>query len=125
MSVTCNYCNKPAKLVSGRVIYPQRADLISLLFWYCKDCKAWVGCHKKTTRPLGKLATQMLRELRAYVHTQFDPLWQNGQMTRTQAYVWLAEQMQMTVEDCHIGMFNEEQCRQVMEIINASATVDN
>ena len=45
-SVDCDYCQKPAELVTGATIYPHRNDLAHLRFWRCVPCEAYVGCHK-------------------------------------------------------------------------------
>lgn len=58
----CSYCNNEAKLVSGNVIYPHRPDLAYLRFWQCAPCAAYVGCHKGTTKPLGRIANAELRQ---------------------------------------------------------------
>jgi hypothetical protein len=35
-----------------------------------------VGCHKGTTKPLGRLADAELREWKKRAHAAFDPVWQ-------------------------------------------------
>jgi hypothetical protein len=53
---------------------------------------------------------------RGEAHAAFDPLWKSGQMSRSQAYKWLAAQMDLPPEDCHMEKFTVEQCRKVVEI---------
>lgn len=117
----CDYCNSEAQLVGGDVIYPHRPDLHRLRFWQCVPCEAWVGCHKGTVRPLGRLANAELREAKTAAHNAFDPFWKfnefHGQkLKRSQAYKWLAERLGIEVEQCHIGMFDVETCKRVVEI---------
>lgn len=116
----CDYCKNPAILVSGQVIYPHRNDLYSLKFWNCIPCKAYVGCHKnsKDHKPLGRLANAELRKLKSLAHTAFDPKWKTGGMSRKDAYAILADRLGIKRKDCHIGMFDEETCRRVIEISN-------
>lgn len=113
----CDYCNNKAELVGGDVIYPHRPDLRGLKFYYCADCSAWVGCHRGTTKPLGRLANTELRLAKQSAHVAFDTLWKRttpaGSFDRSSAYTWLAQQLGIKREDCHIGMFDEEQCRRV------------
>lgn len=115
-SVTCPYCNEPAELVSGEVIYEHRPDLYKKKFWMCFECDAYVGCHEAGkgygdgTRPLGRLANRELRALKSAVHELFDPIWRNNHMTRRKAYSWLARQMGIHFDKCHVGMFDEKQC---------------
>lgn len=113
----CQYCGNLAELVTGAVIYPRREDLHAKRFWRCAPCRAYVGCHDPGngygdgTWPLGVLANAELREAKKAVHAVFDPLWRSGRMSRKRAYRWLAERMQLSVEDCHVGQFSVEQCR--------------
>jgi hypothetical protein len=107
--------------MSGAEIYPHRPDLSHLKFYACLPCSAWVGCHRGTTKPLGRLANAELREAKTEAHNAFDPLWKFEQfhrqkMKRTEAYQWLANQLEISVDDCHIGMFDVETCGKVVEI---------
>lgn len=123
MIILCHYCLRPAKLVTGKEIYPHRKDLYKLQFWQCKECDAYVGCHKHSNaKPLGRLANAELRAAKSRAHAAFDPLWQWGNMSRGAAYKWLASQMGIEQQDCHIGMFNVEQCN---EAINIASNYDN
>ena len=116
--VICPYCDKPAELVGGSVVYPSRPDLKSKRFYLCRKCSAWVGCHAGTNRPLGRLADKALRRVRQQAHAAFDPIWKCGKTSRTQAYRWLADKMGLPLDDTHIAKFTVEQCKQVVAICN-------
>jgi uncharacterized protein DUF3268 len=118
--VRCDYCTRPAELVSGSVLYPRRPDLFHRWFFRCKPCKAWVGTHKgsRPVRPLGRLANAELRELKQRVHAMFDPRWMQSKDkkgARTREYLWLAKAMTISPANCHVGMFSEDQCRAAMQ----------
>lgn len=122
-SVLCPYCGEPAQLVDGAVIYPHRPDLADLNFWQCAPCDAFVGCHKPNprfgydgTQPLGRLANARLRRLKSAAHRVFDPLWRDKRhfKSRNKAYNWLANHMGLNVSECHIGMFDEVECLEVV-----------
>jgi len=49
-------------------------------------------------------------------HEAFDPIWKSGRMKRKEAYSWLSSALCIDVNDCHIGMFNEEACEQVVRV---------
>lgn len=123
MKVACDYCGKPARLVTGSTIYPHRPDLVHLRFWVCDPCSAYVGCHKNSDRhvPLGRLANAELRTWKQHAHSNFYPIWKSGSMNRRDAYTWLADEMNLDLKRCHIGMFNVEQCKRVVQIIAARA----
>lgn len=121
--VLCDYCQQPAALVGGAAIYPHRPDLARKLFWLCDRDDAWVGCHPGGSRPLGRLANTELRQAKIEAHAAFDPLWRDRAMTRRQAYQWLAEQLGIDSDDCHIGMFDVETCRRVVAVCEAREKV--
>jgi len=128
VKVICPYCDKPAPLVTGAVVYPHRPDLFTKLFYQCKPCDALVGCHPKAgldgrgglgdgTVPLGRLANAELRRAKQAAHTAFDPLWQSRQMSRRSAYKWLAESLGIEKKNAHIGMFDVQECRAVVAAV--------
>ena len=147
--VRCDYCHQPAALVMGEVIYPAYYKLHKLFYWHCEPCGAYVGTHKNSRdhKPYGRLAKSRLRYLKAQAHIAFDPLWQNripkkgsgikrerhwckGQSSasiktelRNKAYGWLARRMGILYSTCHIGMFDEDQCRLVIKICNEEVRV--
>ena len=114
--VICDYCNIATRLAKGSEIYPHRPDLSSLNFYICDSCGAYVGCHKNGDgkRPLGRVANEKLRKAKSKAHAAFDPIWKSGKMTRGAAYSALAKSMGIYKEQCHIGMFNVEQCEYVV-----------
>ena len=113
----CPYCDREARLVKGDVIYPKRQDLATGLYWLCEPCDAYVGCHKGTRNPLGRLANAELRQAKMRAHKAFDPIWKSGRMTRRQAYAWLATRLEIPKGQAHIGMFDVETCLKVVQIM--------
>ena len=128
----CPYCGNESKLVTGLDIYPKRPHLANFPYYQCSPCDAYVGCHKGTTEPLGRLADKELRRWKAIVHSGFDKIWRGfdgskndelqfddpieaiktfPRMGRSRAYQYLAETMMIDRKDCHIGMFDLHQCK--------------
>jgi hypothetical protein len=66
-------------------------------------------------KPLGTLADGFTRYWRKQAHTAFDVLWKSKRLTRTQAYTQLANAMNISTEQCHIGMFDAKQCKRVVK----------
>ena len=118
--VICPYCNKPAQLVSSTVVYGRGRDYGNIWLCRCLPELAYVGVHAITGEPLGRLANKELRELKKKAHSMFDPLWKFGKMTRTEAYAWLSTRLGLSLAECHIGMFDEETCRRVIELCIAA-----
>jgi hypothetical protein len=88
--------------------------------YLCRPCQAWVGCHKGTTNSLGRLANRELRAAKQQTHAMFDPLWVRGSKrnaARRNAYRWLAKQLQISEELCHIGLFDLSDCTRAIAVI--------
>lgn len=120
IKVICQYCNNPAELVTGDVMYPHRPDLKHLWFWRCQPCRAYVGAHSTSQRhvPKGSLANEKLRELRKSAHYAVDVYWQTGKRTRSAVYAHIAVLMGLTKDKAHIGKFDEQQCKRAIALAN-------
>ena len=112
--VICPYCEQPAELVGGKEIYPDRHDLHGRGFYRCVPCDARVGTHRTTGNPMGRMANKALRALKVQAHQALNPLYQTGDMTRTEAYRWLARELLIPRKDCHIGQFDERLCERTI-----------
>lgn len=113
-NVNCDYCNNKATVVNGTALYGLNHRLANKYFYYCEPCQAWVGMHEGSKKPFGLLANASLRKKRLEAHKVFDVFWINAkkpQEERKKAYEWLASKMNIPVDKCHIGMFNEEECK--------------
>lgn len=110
----CPYCGSGIECVNTAVIYGRSYGKA----WVCErwpDCDAYVGCHGNTRKPLGTLANGKLRKLRNHLHRLFDPLWRDGDMTRDEAYRWLADKLGLPQAKAHIAMLNEDRCELLIE----------
>jgi hypothetical protein len=121
----CPYCDSPS-------VYTDSADVYGGtsygMIWLCRPCQAWVGVHEGTDQALGRLASAELRELKMQAHRWFDPIARQGLIKdiypiyiagmseRDKAYLWLSEIMGIKKEYCHIGMMDEGECQQVIDI---------
>jgi len=118
--IDCGDCGAPMKLMMGsfgKLIY---------------GCTAYPDCHgthsahtagRKIGKPLGRSADKTTREARRDAHRAFDLFWRSKKRNQKKAYDWLAQKMDMVNKHgtvnrrkCHIGRFNIDQCKQVMEI---------
>lgn len=119
----CPYCEKPSELVTGREVYATLPHLHDKKIYRCLPCGAWVGCHPGTDVPLGRLANAQLRRARVKAHDAFDPLWRKKRAwdeppfrSRSEAYAWLGSRLGLKKADCHIGMFDLDTCKRVIEV---------
>jgi len=125
--VICPYCGEPARYADSAPLY---RGVSYGMVWICDPCGAWVGVHKGTDKPLGRLANAELRQWKVKAHAAFDPLWkaklerrrrERGPeykvvYARGSGYAWLAGQMGIAPQNCHIGLFDVEQCKLVIDI---------
>lgn len=113
----CPYCGAPVVLRDSNYVYHNNKNYGKM--WVCSNfpqCDAYVGCHPNTTIPLGRLANKNLRHAKNRAHSAFDPLWKSGLMTRREAYIWLSAMLNIPLEKCHIGMFDEKTCDKVVRV---------
>ncbi len=116
---TCQHCGSACAIVGNEHIYgrPYGEWPWAIL---CSGCRAYVGLHPYTGIPLGTLATPLMREARQRAKYVFNQLWENGRMTRSEAYAWLAGELGIAdVEHCHIGWFDVAQCQRVIAAVEA------
>jgi hypothetical protein len=119
----CAECGSKCAKKTGEDVYPHREDLAHLVIWVCQ-CGARVGCHPGTDTALGTAAGSELRAVRMNAHKEFDRLWKTKMLTRglskrearNAGYAWLAKEMGMTTDECHIGMMNKSHCIQVVNL---------
>lgn len=120
----CDYCGKPSELVTGAQLYPNHPNFATQPYYKCWPCEAWVGCHDGTLAPLGRLANKELRMHKGFAHAAFDPLWKRKAdkdcisrgHARSKGYKWLAKSLGIEGKDCHIGMFDVAQCKEVVRL---------
>lgn len=84
------------------------------LIYICPQCKRYVNVHPNTHKALGVPGDEELRIWRKYTHLIFDQLWLKNKK-RKECYNWLAHILDISPENCHIGMFSSEQCKKAIE----------
>lgn len=115
----CPHCGVACNIVHNSEIYGRAYGEWPWAV-LCLGCRAYVGLHPFTGIPLGTLATPEIRRARSEAKDWFNPLWQSGQMTRNEAYAWLAGALGIAdVEQCHIGWFDVAQCQAVIAAVES------
>lgn len=108
----CPYCDKATEYVDSKEIYGKSYGMV----YICKPCHSWVGVHKSNpTESLGRLANHELREAKKEAHFYFDKIWKTTKLTRNETYNSLSKFLKIEKEYCHIGMFDIEKCKKVVE----------
>lgn len=131
-------CGCPARLTTGKEVFPHRTDLWAMSFYVCtaRGCDGRVGCHPGTTAALGTPANEHLRRERSKTHNVLDPIWRHAekahcykppltkrsvrgirQKARRRVYAYLAHHMHLSPDKTHIGMFTAEQCSLAREVL--------
>ena len=123
--VECSYCHEWAQfLPTSAHLYQSAVEYGPVYFCDSGHEPAWVGCHKNTADPKGRLADKALRQAKLDVHRAFDPLWKRKMQrdgidqstAKAAAYGWLGSQKGLSPDECHIGMFDIAQCARVVKI---------
>lgn len=112
--VTCPYCHRGAKNVTGKEIYPSRPSLHELEFWWCEPCDAHARRDEETLKTVGTMANRALRKKRRIVYKELSFLWGSRVMKQKEAYKWFAKEMGMTEEECRIANFDEDTCNKAL-----------
>ena len=111
----CEYCGGKVIFTDSAVLYGRSLGMI----YMCTNCNASVGVHQGTNNPLGTLANTVLKLKRKEAHRLFDIIWKTQGPTRSEAYAWLAEQMNLPKHRTHIAYFNIAQCDEAIRICRA------
>lgn len=106
----CPYCRRVAEFKTSLEHYGE--DYGNNVY-VCKPCDAYVGTYGRSRKPYGTLANGELRIERKNTHSVFDLMWQQGHMTRSEAYHWLSLKTGLPPQKTHIGMFNLRECKVV------------
>lgn len=108
---TCNLCRGKVVLVPNAKVYGKSYG--SGMCYLCTKCGAFVGTHEpRPDEALGLLADSRMRNAKKRCHILFDRHWMDKEQKRTYRtamYRWLADKMNIDVEDCHFGHFTLEQ----------------
>lgn len=117
--VNCPACRVPMKLDYGR-FGPE----------YKCSCGRGIRAHFSNNKPMGRPADPKTRRLRSLAHEAFDKIWSNYdgslslEYTRRLSYNWLAAQLGIHEDKCHIGAFNDWTCSKVIEICKDKTFAD-
>lgn len=79
-------------------------------------CRGAHGAHPNG-KPLGTPATRKTKMLRMQAHSVFDCWWKQLGLKKNEAYKQLSRIMDLPRKEAHIGMFDAEQCRHLIERI--------
>ena len=90
----------------------------SRLKYVCQECGASLIANKYG-QPLGTPATKEVRRLRMRAHIAFDQLWKPGEVTRSSAQRWIANELGVPFRKCHFGYMNRQQLEVVIGLSNA------
>lgn len=114
----CPHCGSPVSVVNNKEIYGRQYGKWPFAYKCAsKECDSYVGIHPKTDIPLGSLANKATRAARKQAKAVFAPKWEGGEMSKDEAYAWLASKLGIAdVHHCHVGWFDIETCNRVVDI---------
>ncbi len=114
----CPYCGATSVLRDDTFIY---GSTYGGKVYVCANfpaCNAYVGCHRGSVMPFGRMADAELRRWKMMAHDAFDRMWKTRpgpkSLRRNEAYAALSRALKIPPEEAHIGMFDVEQCKAVV-----------
>lgn len=119
VNIKCPYCGSRALLRPAGVVHGKGTADPDALLYVCARypaCDSYVAAHKGSRLPMGALANGPLRNKRRQAHTALNWLWEQGLMSRKEAYRWLQVQLGLPESEAHIGKFSELRCEQVIRL---------
>lgn len=120
--MNCPYCGSKAELVSSTKVYRGRdyGRIFCCPNW--PECDSYVGVDPQG-KPLGRMANAELRKWKIRAHAAFDPLVEakmakgySRNSAKGKGYRWLAEQLGISQQECHIAMFDVDMCKRVVDL---------
>ena len=118
----CNICGGTVIFTSNSRLYGKEYG--SGKMYYCTQCGAYVGTHKpRPEEALGILGNKEMRDMKMRCHALFDTKWKNEptsrkrHIARKNAYRWLADKLEIPVDDCHFGYFNMDTLNKAFKIL--------
>ena len=95
--IRCPYCGGTAILRDASFVYGTHSHGGQV--YVCShypSCNSYVGVHPGTKIPKGTLANRELRQKRIQAHRIFDQIWQQGILSKPEAYRWVADKFCLT-----------------------------
>ena len=88
-------------------------NVLACLSW--PDCDTYVGVHRLTMRPMGRMAGRETRSLRMKAHRELDPLWREHGYDRNYVYRCLSEDIGYAGTAMHISDLSDDELRSLVE----------
>lgn len=111
----CPYDGATSVLESSTKVYNGKDYGLMYICSNFPRCDAYVGIHKGTTKPLGRLANKELRFWKKKAHAALDPLWKDGTVTRQEAYEIVGTVLGLPRSKAHVGMLDVDQCKTLVK----------
>ncbi|MDC9599010.1 zinc-finger-containing protein, partial [Xenorhabdus anantnagensis] len=112
----CRYCGRHVMIEHHLNVFKRIHDNRWPWLYHCWTCGARVSIHPETDIPMGSLADKPTRIARLSAHQHFDYVREKWNWARTDAYRWLAKQLEISPSQCHFGWFDTEMCQRATNI---------
>lgn len=128
INLECPYCKQQALYSSTSNFLYHGRDYGAVYFCTCKPDGVYVGCHHKTSTPLGALCDSGTRLLRAKCHSIFEPYWKalsanmlakEQKAFKIQMFNNLAKLLKIEPSECNFSLFDDDLCRRTIKHIES------
>jgi len=82
------------------------------------ECKGVHAAHQNSGKPMGIPANRETIEWRKKAHARFDPFVKKWFSNRREGYQFMQNMMGLSAREAHIGRFDIEKCKKLIEIID-------
>lgn len=116
--IRCPYCKANATLRPASFVYGEAANPEHYLYVcdHYPECDSYVSAHKKSKRPMGRLANARLRQKRIQAHKAFQEVIKQSGMSKDEAYQWMKIRLGLKKKQAHIAKFGEHMCERLINI---------
>lgn len=120
----CNLCTGKVALVENKAVYGRNRGWPWI--WQCQEsgCRAYVGCHTNTYKPLGLLADRRTRTARKAAYASLEAYCNRMGIPHSNMAGWVAKQLNVSVSRSGIGWLDINQCRQLIELCSQNKSED-
>ena len=114
--VKCPYCNAVAEFEGVRR-YQYSGEERGYRY-ACRGCGAYIRADPATQQPRGSMADKRLRFWRHETTHLIGEIVNKNYLTRGQLYRWLQNELELSREECKVGLFDIHTCQEVVRVLH-------
>lgn len=114
--VLCPYCNRKARLITGKQLYRSIKRIKHYRFWRCDSCDAHAKC-SRDGKPIGSLANAELRQLRRKAHDLMEWIVASGTMDESELHKMLCQSVGRKSKRVMLVHYSKDDCQAIVDLL--------